>query len=235
MFNPDRPVLRLPMLIALLAAVALFAAACGSDDSSDSSDSSGGQSASEASSDDLATWQTDLNAVGCWAGPVDDQMGPETEAAIREYQTAKGLTVDGLLGPQTESALQADVAAGNIVCTTSGSTTTVPGSTTTTASGDATCPGGSACYETSITPTSGGYGTAITVNITEGGCGTEAFLEPPGGGESIAGTGPMDPGAGSLSGMITVPNEIPAPETYTVTTNAGPQDQCAKSFQVTAE
>lgn len=74
----------------------------------------------------------------------------------------------------------------------------------------------------------------ITVNITQGGCGDEAFLEPPGGGEPFAGTGHMDPAAGSLNGTITVPDQIPAPETYTVSTDAGLQSECAKSFEVTA-
>ncbi len=114
-------------------------------------------------------------------------------------------------------------------------TTSSGGSTTsTTSGGDATCPGGPECYQTSISPSSGGYGAVITVNIVEGGCGDEAFLVPPGGGAPIASTGSMDPGAGSLHGTITVPNEIPAPETYAVTTNKGPQDKCSKSFEVTA-
>lgn len=43
-----------------------------------------------------------------------------TEAAIRAFQAAKGLTVDGLLGSQTEGALVESVAAGEIVCTSSG-------------------------------------------------------------------------------------------------------------------
>lgn len=87
---------------------------------------------------ELETWQTDLNAVGCYAGPVDGALGPETEAAIKEFQSAAGLTVDGLLGPATESALQTAVADGATICTappatttgtTTGATTSASGST----------------------------------------------------------------------------------------------------------
>lgn len=86
------------------------------DDSSDSSESTG-KKHTEMSPAELEVWQADLDAVGCWAGPVDGQLGPQTEAAIIAFQTAKGLTVDGLLGPQTEGALQEAVAAGETVCT----------------------------------------------------------------------------------------------------------------------
>lgn len=224
---------RLVRVTAVLLALAWITAACSSDDddSDPTTTTSEAKSVSDASSDDLEAWQKDLNAVGCWAGPVDGELGPETEAAIKEYQEAKGLTVDGLLGPETEAALEKDAEEGNTVCTGGGSSTT----STTGGGGDqSACPGGPECYQTSISPTSGGYGTVITVTIVEGGCGDEASLEPPGGGEPIASTGQMDPAAGSLNGTMTVPDEIPAPETYTVSTNAGPQSECAKSFEVTA-
>ncbi len=142
------------LLIACLLAFALIGAACGDDDDDDTTtgdtesaadatasddaasdngnessgggDSSGGRPHTEMSPEELEVWQNDLNAVGCWAGPVDGSKGPQTEAAIIAFQTAKGLTVDGLLGPQTESALQDAVAAGETVCTT----TTPDGGTT---------------------------------------------------------------------------------------------------------
>ncbi len=99
-----------------------------------------GKKHSEASKAELERWQTDLNAVGCWAGPVDGLLGPETEAAIKEFQAAEGLKVDGLLGPQTEAALQAAVKAGKRVCHTGGGTSTskAPGSTSTTRAGSTT-------------------------------------------------------------------------------------------------
>ena len=113
-----------PILAAATAILAL--GACGDSDDSDSgagastttaaSTSGTAKSHTEATEEELEKWQTDLNAVGCWSGPVDGLLGPETEAAITEFQTAEGLTVDGLLGPQTESALSAAVSAGTTVC-----------------------------------------------------------------------------------------------------------------------
>lgn len=116
--------------VVLLAVIlALFAAACGSDNDGDdgasgSSAESGGSSSDAPSVDDMSpeeleVWQTDLNAVGCYAGAVDGALGPQTEAAIVAFQTAQGLEVDGLLGPETEAALEEAVAAGETVCTSS--------------------------------------------------------------------------------------------------------------------
>jgi peptidoglycan hydrolase-like protein with peptidoglycan-binding domain len=74
------------------------------------------EDASDASTTELETWQHDLNVVGCWAGPVDGTLGPETEAAIRAFQQAANLTVDGKLGPQTEEALASDASEGALIC-----------------------------------------------------------------------------------------------------------------------
>lgn len=131
-------------LFALLLALALAVAACGGGDPDDTSTTTGAESGADdgegalagsetgaddgegaldgavshedASEEDLEIWQTDLNAVGCWAGAVDGTLGPRTEAAIIAFQTAKGLEADGLLGPVTKTALEEAVAAGEIVC-----------------------------------------------------------------------------------------------------------------------
>lgn len=49
--------------------------------------------------------QQTLNAQGYNSGPVDGWFGSVTFRAVRSYQTAKGLYVDGIVGRQTGSAL----------------------------------------------------------------------------------------------------------------------------------
>jgi len=62
---------------------------------------------------EVKTLQARLLALG-YALPrygVDGDFGPETEKAVRAYQRARGLDVDGIVGPQTWAALDADGAA----------------------------------------------------------------------------------------------------------------------------
>ena len=54
--------------------------------------------------------------MGCWAGPVDGVLGPRTEAALREFQEAEGITVTGLFGGESQGALIAAAQAGQPVC-----------------------------------------------------------------------------------------------------------------------
>jgi peptidoglycan hydrolase-like protein with peptidoglycan-binding domain len=51
--------------------------------------------------------QQRLRALGKQPGPVDGLYGPLTEAAVRRYQSAAGLAVDGVAGPRTMRALRA--------------------------------------------------------------------------------------------------------------------------------
>ncbi len=56
----------------------------------------------------VSTLQSLLNAKG-WALTVDGDFGDKTLAAVRAFQTSKGLTSDGIVGPNTKTALYAGV------------------------------------------------------------------------------------------------------------------------------
>jgi peptidoglycan hydrolase-like protein with peptidoglycan-binding domain len=52
-----------------------------------------------------------LNAHG-YSVTIDDQVGPATTSAIAQFQTDKGLSVDGIVGNQTWPVLVVEVAQG---------------------------------------------------------------------------------------------------------------------------
>jgi peptidoglycan hydrolase-like protein with peptidoglycan-binding domain len=58
----------------------------------------------------VSALQTALNRHGS-ALTVDGDFGPRTDAAVRAFQTRKGLVADGLVGPRTAAALNQGVAA----------------------------------------------------------------------------------------------------------------------------
>jgi 3D (Asp-Asp-Asp) domain-containing protein len=54
---------------------------------------------------EVVTLQQTLNAQGFWCGEADGILGRLTNAAVIEFQRAKGLNADGIVGPNTRSAL----------------------------------------------------------------------------------------------------------------------------------
>jgi murein DD-endopeptidase MepM/ murein hydrolase activator NlpD len=54
---------------------------------------------------DVHALQDRLAALGYATGTPDGDFGPKTDAAVRAFQNAVGMTVDGLVGRQTKTAL----------------------------------------------------------------------------------------------------------------------------------
>jgi hypothetical protein len=133
--------------IVLVATVAALAAACSTGTPSSSSSTTAGNtpttaSAASATASTKALQQA-LAQVGCYSGAIDGSQGPTTTAAIKAFQTAAGITVDGIYGPNTKGHLLAADKAGTKVCSSSApvtTTTTAVPTTTTTSGSSASAP-----------------------------------------------------------------------------------------------
>lgn len=110
---------------------------------SPSAPSAGAASSVDGISSDPSTWlrtgtsgpavedlQKKLAAAGFDPGPLDGSFGPKTQAAVRAYQTAKGLGVDGIVGPETRASLLAQPGPVDPTKPTTPTTPTTPNSST---------------------------------------------------------------------------------------------------------
>lgn len=59
--------------------------------------------------DDLEGVQKALTSLGYTPGTIDGKDGPRTQAAVREFQTAANIGVDGIAGPVTKGAIVAEL------------------------------------------------------------------------------------------------------------------------------
>ena len=57
---------------------------------------------------EVTALQQRLTDLGFDPNGIDGNFGPGTEAAVKAFQQANGLTVDGIVGPKTRAALQLD-------------------------------------------------------------------------------------------------------------------------------
>ncbi len=54
---------------------------------------------------EVSALQQQLARAGFNPGPVDGVFGPRTQAAVRQFQQSKGISVDGVVGPETMGAM----------------------------------------------------------------------------------------------------------------------------------
>lgn len=57
------------------------------------------------SGQNVLTLQRKLRDAGFDPGPLDGDFGSQTQRAVRSFQTARGLDIDGIVGPHTAGAL----------------------------------------------------------------------------------------------------------------------------------
>jgi peptidoglycan hydrolase-like protein with peptidoglycan-binding domain len=61
--------------------------------------------------DELEGVQDALTKLGYEPGAVDGRDGPNTQKAVREFQAAASVGIDGIVGPLTREALVTELAA----------------------------------------------------------------------------------------------------------------------------
>jgi len=89
---------------------AAYAAKGGSSSSVSSSSSTGGLKLGSSGAD-VRDLQTDLTVLGYYWADITGSFGSKTEAAVKAFQKAKGLTADGVAGSKTIAAISKAIAA----------------------------------------------------------------------------------------------------------------------------
>ncbi len=64
---------------------------------------------------DVSNLQQQLKNLGLYNGNIDGIFGPQTNAAVRQYQQQQGIQVDGIVGPVTRSRLTSTTGVNNSV------------------------------------------------------------------------------------------------------------------------
>lgn len=94
--------------VALVAGIIAIAVVVTSDDDDESSSNSSQEEVLSASV--TASIQEDLATLGYYDGPIDGVYGPETEEAVKQFQTDNGLEPTGRYDQATDAAVQAALA-----------------------------------------------------------------------------------------------------------------------------
>ena len=144
-----------------LLAVAVLVAGCSSSSTpatTTTTSSSSSTTTPRLSAAAIRVLQAGLAKIGCYTGHVDGVSGPLTTQAVRAFQTASGITADGIYGTATKAKLLAADHAGTRVCPASSVTTTTSASVTTTTA--SAFPGAPTALVTVITTYESAHGPA---------------------------------------------------------------------------
>ena len=102
---------------ALVCTAAIVAAGCGDSSSSKTTTTTTTAMTKPDSRSEALQLQRRLAALGCNPGPLDGELGVDTEDAIRNFQASTGkLQVDGVVGPHTSAALAVAYLSGEPRC-----------------------------------------------------------------------------------------------------------------------